>query len=74
FDSREHWKNCSEIIDYIRDQSACGGCWAVAAASAMGDRACIASNGKFKVSMYRTKDTENTNHLYRSCSEASFRH
>ncbi|RCN45899.1 papain family cysteine protease [Ancylostoma caninum] len=48
FDSREHWKNCSEIIDYIRDQSACGGCWAVAAASAMGDRACIASNGKFK--------------------------
>ncbi|EYB99875.1 hypothetical protein Y032_0119g814 [Ancylostoma ceylanicum] len=24
FDAREHWKNCSDIIDYIRDQSACG--------------------------------------------------
>ncbi|EYB99874.1 hypothetical protein Y032_0119g814 [Ancylostoma ceylanicum] len=23
FDAREHWKNCSDIIDYIRDQSAC---------------------------------------------------
>ena len=43
FDSRVNWPKC-ESIKEIRDQSSCGGCYAVAAASAMSDRICIASN------------------------------
>uniref|UniRef100_A0A6P7GNA7 Cathepsin B-like n=1 Tax=Diabrotica virgifera virgifera TaxID=50390 RepID=A0A6P7GNA7_DIAVI len=49
FDAREHWKECSDVISTIADQSGCGSCWAVAAASAMSDRRCIASNGKLKI-------------------------
>nr|CDJ93814.1 Peptidase C1A domain containing protein [Haemonchus contortus] len=47
FDAREKWKNCTSI-GYIRDQSNCGSCWAVSAASAMSDRVCIATDGKIK--------------------------
>ncbi|XGW24171.1 hypothetical protein V3C99_005960 [Haemonchus contortus] len=47
FDSREKWKDCPSI-SYIRDQSNCGSCWAVAAASTMSDRLCIQSKGKIK--------------------------
>ncbi|AAZ11620.1 cysteine peptidase C (CPC) [Trypanosoma equiperdum] len=39
FDSAEAWPNCP-TIPQIADQSACGSCWAVAAASAMSDRFC----------------------------------
>ncbi|XP_072379739.1 cathepsin B-like [Diabrotica undecimpunctata] len=49
FDARKHWKECSDVISTIADQSSCGSCWAVAAASAMSDRRCIASNGKLKI-------------------------
>uniref|UniRef100_A0A6P7GWT2 Cathepsin B-like n=1 Tax=Diabrotica virgifera virgifera TaxID=50390 RepID=A0A6P7GWT2_DIAVI len=49
FDARENWKVCSDVINTIADQSACSSGWAVAAASAMSDRRCIASQGKFKV-------------------------
>ncbi|CAH1260857.1 unnamed protein product [Diabrotica balteata] len=49
FDARDHWKECSDVISTIVDQSGCGSCWAVAAASAMSDRRCIASNGKLKI-------------------------
>jgi len=45
FDSRQQWPDCPTIPD-IRDQSNCGSCWAVAAAAAMSDRICIASNAK----------------------------
>ncbi|CAB3397527.1 unnamed protein product [Caenorhabditis bovis] len=45
FDARQQWPNCVSINN-IRDQSDCGGCWAFAAAEAMSDRTCIASNGK----------------------------
>ncbi|KAL1284265.1 Cathepsin B-like cysteine proteinase [Trichinella pseudospiralis] len=45
FDSREKWPEC-EWIQFIRDQSNCGSCWAVSAASVMTDRHCIASKGQ----------------------------
>jgi len=45
FDSRDEWgMTCSSLYE-IRDQSACGSCWAHGAAEAMTDRYCIHSNG-----------------------------
>ncbi|EYC39735.1 hypothetical protein Y032_0643g1066 [Ancylostoma ceylanicum] len=45
FDARERWPNCTSL-KYTRDQSNCGSCYAVSAASVMSDRACILSNGR----------------------------
>jgi len=42
FDSRVQWDKC-ESIKEIRDQSACGSCWAFGAVEAMSDRICIHS-------------------------------
>jgi hypothetical protein len=44
FDAVLNWPQCP-IIGEIRDQSACGSCYAVSGASAATDRFCIASNG-----------------------------
>jgi len=41
FDSRTNWPQCLTIQE-IRDQSACGSCWAFGAVEAMSDRYCIA--------------------------------
>jgi cathepsin B len=43
------WAVCSAIISDIRDQSACGCCWAFGAAEAASDRMCIATGGKVAV-------------------------
>merc|ERR1719443_376600 len=44
FDSEANWPQCAKVIGDIRDQSACGCCWAFAAASAASDRLCISTN------------------------------
>ncbi|KAK6731331.1 hypothetical protein RB195_007666 [Necator americanus] len=49
FDARDAWPYCREIIGHVRDQSRCGSCWAVSAASTMSDRLCVQSNGKIKL-------------------------
>jgi cathepsin B len=48
FDLRHKWPQC-EAIKEVWDQSACGSCWAMGAASAISDRICIASNGQLQV-------------------------
>jgi cathepsin B len=44
FDAAENWPSCAKMINDIRDQSACGCCWAFAGAEAASDRMCIATN------------------------------
>ncbi|EPB75923.1 papain family cysteine protease [Ancylostoma ceylanicum] len=48
FDARQYWPECTSI-GTIRDQSACGSCWAVSAAGAISDELCVQSNGTIKV-------------------------
>eukprot|EP00992_Anisonema_acinus_P015658 TRINITY_DN9838_c0_g1_i2.p1 TRINITY_DN9838_c0_g1~~TRINITY_DN9838_c0_g1_i2.p1 ORF type:complete len:343 (+),score=61.37 TRINITY_DN9838_c0_g1_i2:60-1031(+) len=43
FDASKNWPSCPSIMT-IRDQSACGSCWAVAAAETMSDRYCTQGN------------------------------
>ncbi|VEN48153.1 unnamed protein product [Callosobruchus maculatus] len=45
FDARKKWSNCESIRE-IRDQSACGSCWAFSSSSVMSDRVCIHSGQK----------------------------
>ena len=49
FDSETNWPHCAKVIGDIRDQSACGCCWAFGAAEAASDRLCIYSNGTVAV-------------------------
>ncbi|KRZ61888.1 Cathepsin B-like cysteine proteinase 3 [Trichinella nativa] len=44
YDVRKAYPHC-KYINFIKDQSNCGSCWAVSSASVMSDRHCIATNG-----------------------------
>nr|XP_018898901.1 PREDICTED: cathepsin B-like cysteine proteinase 4 [Bemisia tabaci] len=47
FDARKKWTNCPSVA-HIYDQGSCGSCWAVAVASVVTDKICIASKGAWK--------------------------
>jgi len=49
FDSRTNWPQCA-TMKQIRDQSACGSCWAFGAVEAMSDRICVFKNKNVSVS------------------------
>ncbi|CAL8105585.1 unnamed protein product [Calicophoron daubneyi] len=51
FDARQQWPNCISIKT-IWNQGECGSCWAVASASAMGDRYCVRNQGNLVLSAY----------------------
>ena len=53
FDSRTQWSSCS-VISKIRDQSACGSCWAFGSTEAFEDRQCVATG---KDTEFSTEDT-----------------
>ncbi|KAK5974871.1 Peptidase C1 and/or Propeptide C1 domain containing protein, partial [Trichostrongylus colubriformis] len=50
FDARVKWNYCRSLF-IIHNQGNCRGCWAVAAAAAMSDRLCIATNGTIQVEL-----------------------
>jgi len=62
FDARTQWPNCPTIQE-VRDQGACGSCWAFGAVEAMSDRFCIHSNIQEHVS---------AEDLLSCCSECGF--
>jgi len=49
YDPRDYYPNCSSM-KMVRDQSACGSCWAVGSVAAISDRTCIGENADIVLS------------------------
>jgi len=63
FDSRTNWPKCA-TMNVIRDQSACGSCWAFGAVEAMSDRYCV-----FGVNSNLSISAEDLNDCCDSCGD-----
>jgi len=48
FDSRERWPECGDYIGHALDQSNCGSCWSFSTTTALEDRLCILTGGKYQ--------------------------
>jgi len=50
FDSRVHFKSCSNVISAVVDQWTCESCWAMSSAAVLADRFCVANMSKGQLS------------------------
>ena len=48
FDSRKRWPECGDYIGHALDQSNCGSCWSFSTTTALEDRLCIHTGGKYQ--------------------------
>jgi cathepsin B len=64
FDAIEQWPQCS-VISNVRDQSACGSCWAFGSVSSFESRACISTGKDIK---YSPEDTAFCSNAGNGCS------
>jgi len=64
FDAIEQWPQCT-VISNVRDQSACGSCWAFGSVSSFESRACISTGKDIK---YSPEDTAFCSNAGNGCS------
>nr|CAD2161402.1 unnamed protein product [Meloidogyne enterolobii] len=68
FDSRKQWPQCADIINIIREQGQCSGCWAVASSSVFTDRYCIERAKKGLKTPVSDPDNQSSDEEILSCT------